>query len=153
MTDPISVGAILKLGEMAINKIWPDKTKRAEEMRKLRELEQRGDLAELNAHVQLLLAQIDLNKTEAQSGSLFIAGWRPFIGWAGGFALAYAGIIYPLLTWFWALAQGMGWIPKELSPPPFVESATLGAIVTGMLGIGGMRSYDKRGNVQTDRLE
>lgn len=148
--DPIS--AAFSLGSTLIEKIWPDPVKRAEELRKLEELKQKGDVAQLNAHVQLMLGQLEVNKIEAASKSLFIAGWRPFIGWSGGFSLVYAGLVYPLLTWLWALLQAFDLIPKELTPPPFVESATLGAIVTGMLGIGGMRSFDKRNNTQTDKL-
>lgn len=148
--DPVT--AALDLGKMAIKRIWPDPEKQAEELGKLMELEQKGDLAQLNAHVQLMLGQIGINQTEAQHKSLFVAGWRPFIGWAGGFSLVYAGIIYPLLTWIWKLLQAFDILPPTIQSPPFVESTTLGAIVTGMLGIGGMRSYDKKNNVSTERI-
>ena len=143
--DPIS--AAFDLGKTAIEKIWPDANKRAEELRKLEELKQAGDLAQLNAHVQLLQGQININVEEAKHKSVFVAGWRPFIGWVGGFSLAYAGFVYPLLTWVWAATGAAG------EPPPFVESGTLTAIVTGMLGIGGMRSYDKLKGNQTDRIK
>ena len=142
--DPLS--AAFDLGKTAIEKIWPDANKRAEELRKLEELKQSGDLAQLNAHVKILMGQLKINETEAKHKSIFVAGWRPFIGWVGGFSLAYAGFIYPLLTWAWRLAE------MEGEPPPFVESATLTAIVSGMLGIGGMRSYDKLKGNQTDRI-
>lgn len=148
--DPLT--AAFDLGKIAIEKLWPDPSKRAYEMRKLEELKQKGDLAQLNASVKLMLAQIGVNKQEAKSKSLFVAGWRPFIGWAGGFSLVYAGLIYPVLLWVWSMLQALGYIQTGITPPPFVESSTLGAIVTGMLGIGGMRSYDKKNGVQTDRL-
>ena len=148
--DPLT--AAFDLGKIAIEKLWPDPSRRAEELRKLEELKQQGDLSRLNASVKLMLAQIEVNKEEAKSKSLFIAGWRPFIGWAGGFSLAYAGLIYPILLWAWSLLQAFSYIPSGVEPPPFVESATLGAIVTGMLGIGGMRSYDKKNRVHTDKL-
>lgn len=149
--DPLT--AAFDLGKIAIEKLWPDPTKRAYELRKLEELKQKGDLATLNSAVKLMLAQIDVNKQEAKSKSLFVAGWRPFIGWVGGFCLAYAGLIYPLLVWVWKLLQTMGYVPVEILPPPFIESATLTAIVTGMLGIGGMRSFDKKNNTQTDTIK
>ena len=148
--DPLT--AAFDLGKIAIEKLWPDPAKRAYEMRKLEELKQKGDLASLNASVKLMLAQIDVNKQEAKSKSLFVAGGRPFIIWVGGFSLAYAGLIYPLLLWVWRSLQALGYIPVDAEPPPYVESATLGAIVTGLLGLGGMRSYDKKNGVQTDRL-
>jgi hypothetical protein len=148
--DPVT--ALVEAGMMAISRIWPDPVQQAAEVRKLEELRQKGDLAELNAHVSLMLAQIKVNQEEAKSASVFVSGWRPFIGWAGGFSLIYAGLVYPLLTWLWSLLQAFDLIPKEISPPPFVESSTLGAIVTGMLGIGTMRSYDKTKGTSKDSI-
>lgn len=92
----------------------------------------------------LVKGQLEVNKAEALHKSIFVAGWRPFIGWVGGFSLAYAGLIYPLLCWFLTLCQGFGWIPGTVKPPPMIESGILGGIVTGMLGIGTMRSFDKK---------
>jgi len=148
--DPLS--AAFDLGKSAIERIWPDPIRRAEELRKLEELKQQGDLAELNAHVQLMLGQLEVNKEEAKSNSLFVAGWRPFIGWVGGFSLAYAGIIHPILMWAWAILEARGIIPNGMSHPPIIETGILGTVVTGMLGIGAMRSHDKRYKVQTDSI-
>ena len=133
--DPIT--SIFELGKTAIEKIWPDANKRAEEMRKLEEMRQSGDLARLELHVKLMLAQLEVNKAEAEHPKVFVAGWRPFIGWAGGFSLAWAGVVHPLLTWVWSFAEMAG------TPPDLIESTALSAIVTGMLGVGGMRSFDK----------
>lgn len=144
--------SVFDFGKSVIERIWPDETKRAEEMRKLEELRQNGDLARLDAHVKLMLGQLEVNTVEAQHKSIFVAGWRPFIGWAGGFSLVYAGVVYPLLTWFWAFAQAMGWFPENVSAPPLIETGILGTIVTGMLGIGTMRSYDKKQGTQTDLI-
>ena len=148
--DPLS--AAFNLGKIAIEKIWPDPTKRAEELRKLEELRQTGDLAELNTHVQLMLGQLEVNKVEAAHASVFVAGWRPFIGWVGGFSLAYAGIIHPLLAWVFTLLKALEVIPAAVVLPPYIESGLLGTIVTGMLGIGGMRSFDKKNNTATDKM-
>lgn len=144
MVDVTGLGSVFELGKSVIERIWPDANKRAEEMRKLEELRQGGDLKKLELHVELLLAQIKTNQIEAQSKSVFVAGWRPFIGWAGGFSMVWAGIIHPLLTWVWAFAEMTG------DAPPLVEGGALGAIVTGMLGIGSMRSFDKMKGTQTD---
>ena len=92
--DPLS--ALFDLGKTAIDKIWPDPVKRAEELRKLEELKQSGDLARLNAEVNLMLGQIDVNKAQAQHPSVFVAGARPAVMWIGAFGLAYAAIIEPL---------------------------------------------------------
>lgn len=103
---------------------------------------------------RILEGQLVINAEEAKHGSVFVAGWRPFIGWIGGIALAYQFVLYPLLIWIWALAQAKGWIPCYIdmqqlvgactfNSPPVFDSGPLFAIITGMLGIGGMRSYDK----------
>lgn len=148
--DPLS--AAFDLGKSAIERIWPDPIRRAEELRKLEELKQNGDLAQLNAHVQLMVGQLEVNKEEAKHKSIFVAGWRPMIGWVGGLSLAYAGLVYPLLLWVWALLEALGKIPQGMSAPPLIEAGALGTIVTGMLGIGTMRSYDKKQRTQTDSI-
>ena len=142
--DPVS--AIFDLGKTAIEKIWPDANKRAEELRKLEELKQTGDLARLNAHVQLMLAQINVNLEQAKSKSAFVAGSRPFIMWVCGFGLVIQFIIHPLLVWFWALNNFNG------LPPAPLNMDVMMPLLLGMLGLGTMRSYEKKNNVQTDKL-
>lgn len=145
--DPIT--AAFDLGKIAVERLWPDPIRRAAEIRKLEVLRQQGNLAELNAHVKLMLGQIQINMTEARHGSLFVAGWRPFIGWVGGFALVYQFILYPLGMWSWAIAQAKGFIPADIPPPPVLDSSVLFSLITGMLGVGVMRSYDKAKNIDT----
>ena len=142
--DPIS--ALFEAGKMAIERIWPDPIKRAEEVRKLEEMKQDGELERLKFHVQVTLAQIEVNKEQAKHKSVFVAGARPAAIWAGVFSMSWAGIIHPLLTWVWAFAE----MPGE--PPPLIESSALAAIVTGLLGVGGMRSYDKTKGNHTNNI-
>lgn len=98
-------------------------------------------------------SQIELNATEAKHSSIFVAGWRPFIGWIGGIALAYQFVLYPLFIWLWTLGQTQGWIAcVDCKPPPAFDAGPLFAIVTGMLGIGGMRSWDKAKNIDTRKI-
>jgi hypothetical protein len=148
--DPLT--ALFDIGKSAIDKIWPDPIRRAEELRKLEEMRQSGNLAELDAHVKLMMGQLEVNKAEAQHKSIFIAGWRPYIGWVGGMAMAYQFVVYPLLLWGWAIMEIRGIIPEGISPPPVLDTGALFAIVTAMLGVGAMRSHDKRHKVQTDKL-
>ena len=149
--DPLS--AAFDLGRVAIEKIWPDPTKRAQEMRLLEELRQKGDLAELNAHVQLMLGQLEVNKAEAQHKSIFVAGWRPAVGWICGAALAWQFVMYPMLMWGWKTAEAFGKIPAGVEPPPILDTGALFTLLLGMLGIGTMRSVDKRNRVQTDSIK
>jgi len=83
------------------------------------------------------LAQIELNKAEAQSGSLFIGGWRPFVGWTCGVGLAYNVIISQILSiWF---------------EVPTVDPSLLTPVLMGMLGMGAMRSYEKKNAVAKEK--
>ena len=82
------------------------------------------------------LAQIDLNKQEAAHKSMFVAGWRPFIGWVCGVALAYHFVLSPLITFGFAIAG----FDKQL---PVFDFSQLSTILMGMLGLGGLRSYEK----------
>lgn len=142
--DPLT--AIFDLGKTTIERIWPDANKRAEEIRKLEELRQNGDLSTLNAHVQLMLAQIDVNRESAKHKSVFVAGARPFIIWVGGLTMLWAGLLHPVMTWVWALNGFDG------SPPEIIDSGAIFGVMTALLGFGTMRSVDKYNGVQTDRI-
>lgn len=145
--DPLTISTIAGLGKSLIGRIWPDPAQQAEQLHKLAELEQRGDLAALNAHVQLMVGQLEINKIEAASNSIFIAGWRPFIGWVGGVALAYQFVLYPMLLWVMTLKG----VPLD-NAPPVLDTGALFSIVTAMLGVGAMRSHDKRHGADTKRI-
>ena len=121
-------------------------------------------LEEKQIDASLQQGQMAVNTQESRHGSVFVAGWRPFIGWVGGIALAYQFVLYPLLAWILALFQAYGWLPCYIDPaqitggctfiPPAVfDTGPLFAIVTGMLGIGGMRSYDKLKHTDTKRMQ
>jgi hypothetical protein len=141
--DPIT--ALLNVGESVIDKIWPDENKRLEQKLKLRELAQKGDLAVMQAEVSLLTGQMDINKEEAKSKSLFVAGWRPFVGWVGGVAFAYITIIEPLMRF---IALVFGYDGKF----PVIDTTITLQVLFGMLGLGVMRSFDKKQKTQTDKI-
>lgn len=141
--DPAT--ALFELGKTAIEKIWPDPTKRALELRKLEALKQKGDLQILDAHLKLMLGQIEVNAKEAESKSVFVAGWRPAVGWIGGFALGYAAIIEPIAR-FVAVINGF------TGEFPLIDTTLTLQILTGMLGLGLMRSFDKKNGVETNKI-
>ena len=142
--DPIA--AVLSIGESLITRLFPDPAQQAQERLKLTQMAQDGDLARLDAHVKLMLGQLEINKVEAASKSLFVAGWRPFVGWVGGFALAYAGILEPLLRFVSSLNGYTGDYPE-------IDTAMTIQVLMGMLGIGAMRSFDKTKGTQTDCIK
>jgi hypothetical protein len=93
-------------------------------------------MAEKQAH-EIALAQIEVNKAEAASGSLFKGGWRPFIGWVCGVAFAYHFVLQPLMV-FIALAVGY-----SLPPLPEFDMASLMTVLGGLLGLGSLRTFEK----------
>lgn len=134
--NPLAITALFDIGGKLIEKIFPDPQKAAEAKLKMFELQQAGEFKQLEADVQLALAQIDVNKEEAK-GDLFRAGWRPFIGWVCGGALAYQFIFRPILPW---LSVNLGF---EVTMMPTLETETLMTLLFGMLGLGAYRSYEK----------
>jgi hypothetical protein len=98
------------------------------------------DLATMaDRHAQeLATAQIEVNKAEAASGSLFKGGWRPFIGWVCGGAFAYHFVLQPVIV-FGVLTAGI-----DLPPLPEFDMASLMTVMMGMLGLGGLRTYEKQ---------
>lgn len=116
-----------------------DKDKKLEIELELAKLAAEGD-KQLN---EVLIAQIDLNKEEAKHGSVFVAGWRPFVGWVGGFSLAYSAILYPFLSWLSRINGYSGDLPV-------LDNTLLMTIMMGMLGIGAQRSYEKVKGVSTN---
>lgn len=87
-------------------------------------------------------AQIELNKVEASHKNLFVAGWRPFIGWVSGVAVAYQFILRDLLSYVITLFN-----PEYLSPPS-LDIDQLISILIAMLGMAGYRTYEKIKKVQ-----
>jgi hypothetical protein len=120
-----------------IDKIIPDPAAAAEAKLKTLELAQKGDLSYLDADVKLALGQMEINKAEAQSGDAFRGGWRPAVGWCCVFGLGYTFILKPLLPWLVGLAGG------TVPPLPAIDNEALMVLLFGMLGLGGMRSFER----------
>jgi hypothetical protein len=99
------------------------------------EIEKLADKADERYHEELM-GQIEVNKIEAQHASIFVAGWRPFIGWTSGVGLAYSFVLAPFIE-FAARAAGY---TQEM---PMPDASQLLTLVLSMLGVGAMRSYDK----------
>jgi hypothetical protein len=87
---------------------------------------------------ELATAQIEVNKAEASSGSIFKGGWRPFIGWVCGIAFAYHFVIQPLIVF------GVSVAGVQIPALPEFEMSSLMTVLMGMLGLGGLRTYEKQ---------
>jgi|TARA_R110002073_G_scaffold83061_1_gene198125 hypothetical protein len=86
---------------------------------------------------QALLSQLEINKAEAASGSLFKGGWRPFVGWVCGVAFAYHFVLQPLIVFILTV------FGSDIPELPEFDMSTLLTTLGGLLGIGGLRSYEK----------
>jgi len=139
----LGIGAIIEgVGKVADSLITTDK-ERAEMALEERKL----DLEEKRIDQATDLAQVEVNKIEAASSNFFVAGWRPAVGWVGVLGLAYQFLGYPLMQWCWAFGQGYDIIPKGLTPPPDLNVEQLMTLLAGLLGFGGMRSFEKHKGV------
>lgn len=124
------IGAILpSVMEVAGRFLPEDKEKRAEAEREIQ-----AKLTDSLAQVDL--AQLGINKVEAAHRSMFVAGWRPFIGWTCGVALMYTYVLQPILVF--GLAQS-----GYLVDLPKMDLGELMPVLMGMLGLGGLRSWEK----------
>lgn len=132
MAIPI-IGDLIEQAGKIIGKAVIDKDKQAEIQLELVKL---GDQAQARLD-NLTAQQIEINKIEAASGSLFVAGWRPFIGWVGGCGLAAQSIVIPLI----AQATGRNY---ELNTELLIFT------MSSILGIGGMRTWEKFKGVSTN---
>jgi hypothetical protein len=124
------IGTILKPVERLLDKWVPDadtKVKLAHEI---------ATMAERHAQ-EVAMAQIEVNKAEAASNSLFKGGWRPFIGWTCGTAFAYHFVMQPVLV-FALVAFG-----QPVPDLPKFEMDALMTVLFGMLGLGGLRTFEK----------
>ena len=116
--------------------------------------ETKAKLEEAWMQIQSLLAQGQnaVNLAEAQSPRLFVAGWRPFIGWACGFAIVWNMILLPLIAYSIQVVlivhPPSAEILNALPPLPAIPLSGLYPVLLGMLGLGGMRSWEKVKDVQ-----
>lgn len=137
--DFTGVGALFNLGGKIIDKIWPDKVEAEKAKIRLFEMQQAGEFKELEAELEKARMQVAVNTAEAQSGSNFRGGWRPFIGWICGMGLFYSVLVQPIAT---GLIQAFVPDMSEFKMP-VTDIGALMALLFGMLGLGGYRTFEK----------
>jgi hypothetical protein len=131
------VAPVIELINKVIDRAIPDPAQQAAAKIELLKLQQAGEFKQLEADLQLALAQIDVNKIEAGSDGFFRSGWRPSIGWLCASGLFYSFILQTTLPWFAAV---VGW---NAPPLPKLEMDVLMTLLFGMLGLGAYRTYEK----------
>lgn len=127
--NPLLLGPILQIGKTLLDRFGPeDKTERARLEGEFLKMAADGELKQV-------IAQLEINAREAAHPSIWVSGWRPFFGWSSGLGFVYATILQPLLTWLSTV--------KGFPPPPSLNLDLMWVVITGLLGIGGLRSFDK----------
>lgn len=126
--NPLLLGPILEVGKTLLDRFIPDPEKKREAEMEWLKMAADGELKQV-------IAQLEINAREAAHPSIFVAGWRPAFGWSGALGFLYATIAQPLLAWYGATK---GW-----PAPPVLNLDLLWVVVTGMLGIGGLRTFEK----------
>lgn len=134
--NPLLLSSLFDIGKGLIDRFFPDPAAAQAAKLELFKMQQNGELAALAASTDLTKAQIAVNQAEASSGSLFIAGWRPAVGWVCVAALIYQYIVSPLAPWL-LNAFGLN-VPKL----PGLDD-TLWQLLAGMLGLGSLRTFEK----------
>ena len=119
-----------------LDKVIPDPQAAADAKLRVMELAQKGELAVLDADLRLALGQIEANKAEATT-DMFRGGWRPAVGWICVAGLAYQFILQPVLPWVVAL------FGAQVPPLPAIDNESLMVLLTGMLGLGGLRTFER----------
>ena len=120
--DITGLGAVSSLASTVIGKIWPDKTE--------------AEKQQLAAAVMVVQGQLDINKVEAANPSVFVSGWRPFIGWVCGSACAWNWIGLPVVK----MALAIYGHPLELASANLTE---IMPVLLGLLGLGTLRTVEK----------
>jgi len=126
--NPLLLAPLLDVGKTLLDRFIPDpEVKRAAEAEFLK--------MAMDGELKQVIAQLEINAREATHASVFVAGWRPAFGWCGALGFLYATIGQPLLAWGAAIK---GW-----PAPPELNLDLLWVVVTGLLGIGGLRTFEK----------
>ena len=127
----LGIADAITAGLGVINKFIPDPAAKAQAEAELRASLQAWDKQ-----------QNDVNAAEAANTNLFVAGWRPAVGWVCALALLYQYVASPIGMWLAAIALSAGWLHTALPAPPKLDDS-LWQLLTGMLGFGALRTYEK----------
>jgi len=132
--DPIT--AAFSLGSTLIDRLVPDKTQAAAAKATLVEMQTKGELDQITG-------QLTVDQAEASSKSTFVAGWRPFVGWACGVAFAYVYILQPFMQFALVALK----VNFDVAKLPAIDVVSMLPVLGGMLGLGTLRTIDKANGV------
>ncbi len=137
--DITGLGSVFDFAGKVIDKIFPDKDAADRAKLEMLKLQQVGEFKEIEAEWDNMKAQIAINVEEAKHPSLFVSGGRPAAMWVCVVGLFYTFIAQPLLSWAAIL--------YNKAVPPEIDTTLLMQLLFGMLGLAGMRSWEKNKRV------
>jgi hypothetical protein len=126
--NPLLIAPLLEVGKSLLDRWFPDPVEKAKAEAQMLQLFQEQELKKV-------LAQLEVNAKEAASPHLFVAGWRPAVGWCCAAGFLWATIGQPVAAW---VGASQGW-PE----PPAIDTEVLMYVLGGLLGLGGFRSLEK----------
>ena len=127
---------IISTGLKIIDKFIPDPQAKLKAQQELMQMNHDELIAVLGAESKAIEGQLEANANEALSRSIFVAGWRPFVGWVCGVSFAWHFVLSPIVIF------GAEFYGKSV-PVPVFDMNSLMTVLMGMLGLGGMRTYEK----------
>ena len=126
--NPLLLGPLLDVGKTIIDRFFPDPEKKRQAEAEFLAMAAQGELKQI-------MTQLEINAKEASHASVFVAGWRPAFGWCGAAGFLYATVVQPTMAWY---GTSKGW-----PTPPDLNMDLMWVVITGMLGIGGLRTFEK----------
>jgi hypothetical protein len=138
--DITGLGSVFDFGSKILDKIFPDKDAADKAKLAMLELSQKGELQQLAQEFELAKGQQNINLEEAKSSNVWVAGWRPAVGWVCVSAYAFNYLLMPLANWISRF--------YDANAPAIValDTGELTTLLFGMLGIAGMRTVEKLKN-------
>lgn len=137
MANPLVLTGIFDIGAKLIDRLIPDKEAAARAKLELMELDQKGELERMTSDERRMIAQIEVNKLDAQSSGPMQRNWRPFIGWVCGVGLSYELMIRPILSWT------VLFYDRNFPAMPSLDGDILMTLTASLLGLGVMRTTEK----------
>lgn len=123
------IGEIASFATSIVNKFWPDKTQQEKDQLTLQ-------IQQMTIESSLMQSQSEVNKAEAGNANVFVAGWRPFVGWVCGAAFGWTFVIGPFLSFILSAFKVQAALPQ-------LDLSQLSPVLMGMLGLGVMRTVEK----------
>jgi len=135
--DITGIGSVLDFGGKIIDRIWPNPAERDAAKLELFKAQQAGEFKEMDQAFDIANAQIGVNAVEASNPSVFVSGARPFILWTCGVSFGYVALLEPIARFVAIVVYHYG------GAFPVIDTALTMQVLLGLLGLGGLRSFEK----------